>query len=236
MDRRKGKPSDRRVPVAMVEEVLRLYLEVYFDLNLRHFHEKLRGEHGIELSYTWVQKALQGAGLVARGRKRRKHQAAERAASEVRADWGTGRESIRMGTKASEEWSRYAVGAPSQRPNWTNQDCDPFDTVFHICHPGPTSAGRSRSCSPTPLYRAGQAVVAFWGEIQQGTEGETHSLPAGVLVTLRPVSRVCPPRDLAPRCVGSHAVGDGGTILGTITRAVSGVSPADFPSIGWTLP
>jgi transposase len=73
VDRRKGKPSDRRVPVARVEEVLRLYQESYFDLNMRHFHEKLREEHGIELSYTWVQKALQGAGLVARGRKRRKH-------------------------------------------------------------------------------------------------------------------------------------------------------------------
>jgi transposase len=73
VDRRKGKPSDRRVPVAQVEEVLRLYQETYFDLNIRHFHEKLREEHGIELSYTWVQKALQGAGLVARGRRRRKH-------------------------------------------------------------------------------------------------------------------------------------------------------------------
>jgi transposase len=73
VDRRKGKPSDRRVPVARVEEVLRLYRETYFDLNMRHFHEKLGAEHGIELSYTFVQKALQGAGLVARGRKRRKH-------------------------------------------------------------------------------------------------------------------------------------------------------------------
>jgi transposase len=73
VDRRKGKPSDRRVPVAQVEEVLRLYRETYFDLNMRHFHEKLSAEHGIELSYTFVQKALQGAGLVARGRKRRKH-------------------------------------------------------------------------------------------------------------------------------------------------------------------
>jgi transposase len=73
VDRRKGKPSDRRVPLAKVEEVLRLYQETYFDLNIRHFHEKLGEEHGIELSYTWVQKALQGAGLVARGRKRRKH-------------------------------------------------------------------------------------------------------------------------------------------------------------------
>ena len=73
VDRRKGKPSDQRVPVARVEEVLRLYQEVYFDLNIRHFHEKLGEEHGIELSYTWVQKALQGAGLVARGKRRGKH-------------------------------------------------------------------------------------------------------------------------------------------------------------------
>jgi hypothetical protein len=68
-----GKPSDKRIPLATVEEVLRLYQETYFDLNIRHFHEKLGEEHGITLSYTWVQKALQGAGLVARGRKRRKH-------------------------------------------------------------------------------------------------------------------------------------------------------------------
>jgi len=73
VDRRKARPSDKRVPVGKVEEVLRLYREEYFDLNMRHFHEKLKEKHGIELSYTFVQKALQGAGLVARGRKRRKH-------------------------------------------------------------------------------------------------------------------------------------------------------------------
>ena len=73
VDRRKGKPSDKRIPMAKVEQVLRLYQETYFDLNIRHFHEKLDEEHGIKLSYTWVQKALQGAGLVTRGRKRRKH-------------------------------------------------------------------------------------------------------------------------------------------------------------------
>jgi transposase len=72
-DRRKGKPSDKRVPLATAEKVLRLYQESYYDLNIRHFHEKLREEHGIELSYTWVQKALQGAGLVARRKKRGKH-------------------------------------------------------------------------------------------------------------------------------------------------------------------
>jgi transposase len=73
VDRRRARPSDKRVPVGKVEEVLRLYRQEYFDLNMRHFHEKLKEKHGIELSYTFVQKALQGAGLVARGRQRRKH-------------------------------------------------------------------------------------------------------------------------------------------------------------------
>ena len=73
LDRRRGKPSRRRVPVATVEKVFALYREKYFDLNVQHFHEKLRAEHGIQLSYTWVKQALQGAGLVARGRKRGAH-------------------------------------------------------------------------------------------------------------------------------------------------------------------
>src|SRR5262249_11434312 len=72
-DRRKNKASEKRVPLATAEEGLRLYQETYYDLNIRHFHEKLRGEHGIELSYTWVQKALQGAGLVSRRKRRGKH-------------------------------------------------------------------------------------------------------------------------------------------------------------------
>lgn len=57
------------MPVATLERVLELYRERYFDLNVRHFHEKLKGEHAIELSYSWVKGVLQGAGLIARGRK-----------------------------------------------------------------------------------------------------------------------------------------------------------------------
>jgi transposase len=72
-DQRRGKRSIHRVPMQTAEEVLRLYREVYFDLNIRHFHEKLGGEHSIVLSYTWVQKALQGAGLVAKRHKRGPH-------------------------------------------------------------------------------------------------------------------------------------------------------------------
>ena len=63
-DRRTGKPSPKRVPLATVEEILRLYQEQYSDFNVQHFHEKLLEKHQIRLSYTWVKRALQMAGLV----------------------------------------------------------------------------------------------------------------------------------------------------------------------------
>jgi transposase len=72
-DRRRGKPSPKRVALAEVEQVLQLYGEKYFDLNVRHFHEKLVAEHQVKLSYSWVKGLLQGAGLVAKGRKRGVH-------------------------------------------------------------------------------------------------------------------------------------------------------------------
>jgi transposase len=72
-DRRRGKPSRLRVPMETAEKVLALYQKQYFDLNVRHFHEKLREQEGIQLSYSWVKQALQGAGLVARRRKRGPH-------------------------------------------------------------------------------------------------------------------------------------------------------------------
>jgi transposase InsO family protein len=57
----------------MLERVLELYRDRYFDLKVRHFHEKLSGEHPIELSYSWGKGVLQGAGLISRGRKRGQH-------------------------------------------------------------------------------------------------------------------------------------------------------------------
>ena len=72
-DRRLGKPSPKRVPLATVEEILRLYQEQYSDFNVQHFHEKLREKHQIRLSYTWVRRALQMAGLVKKSRKRGIH-------------------------------------------------------------------------------------------------------------------------------------------------------------------
>src|ERR1700692_146262 len=72
-DRRRGKPSPKKVPLAVVEKVLGLYREKYFDLNVRHFHEKLQTEHQVEISYSWVKGLLQGAGMVAQGRQRGVH-------------------------------------------------------------------------------------------------------------------------------------------------------------------
>ena len=73
LDRRRGVPSRRRVSQAQAEQVVSLYREQYFDLNVRHFHEKLVEEHQIGLSYTWVKQALQAASLVKRKSKRGVH-------------------------------------------------------------------------------------------------------------------------------------------------------------------
>jgi transposase len=73
LDRRRGRPSSRRVPLELAERVLALYREKYFDFNVRHFHEKLWEKHGIALSYTWVKLALQGAGLVKKSGRRGVH-------------------------------------------------------------------------------------------------------------------------------------------------------------------
>jgi hypothetical protein len=41
-DRRRGRPGLKRVPLKPAEEVLPLYRQKYFDLKVRHFHQKLR--------------------------------------------------------------------------------------------------------------------------------------------------------------------------------------------------
>jgi transposase len=78
-DRRRHTPSSKRVPVTQVEHVLRLYRERYGPrgghrgFNVRHFHQLARRDHGLTLSYSFVKKALQEAGLVPKGRARGRH-------------------------------------------------------------------------------------------------------------------------------------------------------------------
>ena len=72
-DRRKRRPSPKRVPLKLAERVLRLYRERYSGFNVKHFHDKLKEEHGVVLSYQWVKVALQTAGLVPKGARHEKH-------------------------------------------------------------------------------------------------------------------------------------------------------------------
>lgn len=72
-DRRRQAPSPKRVPVATIEDVLRLYRTTYADCNVQHFHELLAEHHHVTLSYSWVKRALQTAGLVPRGRRAGAH-------------------------------------------------------------------------------------------------------------------------------------------------------------------
>lgn len=72
-DGRRMKPSPRRAPVAEVERILRLYRERYRGFNGRHFYQIARREHGVTLSYTFVKRLLQHAGLLAKSRSRGRH-------------------------------------------------------------------------------------------------------------------------------------------------------------------
>jgi|SRR5215471_1375453 transposase len=54
-----------RVPLPTAEKVLALYQQSYSDLSVRRFQQKLHTDHGIRLNYSWLQQALQGAGLIA---------------------------------------------------------------------------------------------------------------------------------------------------------------------------
>jgi len=70
---RRRQPSPKRVPLETVQRVLALYRDVYADFNVQHFHEVLGEVHQIDLSYSWVKKALQTAGLVPVSKRRGAH-------------------------------------------------------------------------------------------------------------------------------------------------------------------
>jgi transposase len=78
VDKRLQRPSIRRVAAPEVERLLRLYRERYTGFNVRHFHQIVRREHGVTVSYSFLKQTLQAAGLVkthrARGRHRRRRE------------------------------------------------------------------------------------------------------------------------------------------------------------------
>ena len=73
VDRRLGKPSSKRVPAVERERMLELYRETVSRLNIKHFHEHLRRDHGFRWGYTWVKIQLRMEGLVERAKQRGAH-------------------------------------------------------------------------------------------------------------------------------------------------------------------
>lgn len=73
LDLRTSKPSKRRIDYEIVERVLTLFREDYFDFNVKHFHENLLEKHQMQVSYTWVKDLLQKSGYVKRGKGRGGH-------------------------------------------------------------------------------------------------------------------------------------------------------------------
>ena len=62
VDRRLGRPSPRRAPAQMVEEMLSLYRGRYRGWNVKHFHEHLVREHNFAWGYTFTKTRLHAAG------------------------------------------------------------------------------------------------------------------------------------------------------------------------------
>src|SRR5215831_3945401 len=78
-DHRQRTPSPRAVPLAEVQRLLALYRDRYGPrdghpgFNVRHFYQIAQREHGVHVSYSFVKKALQVAGLVSKRRPRGRH-------------------------------------------------------------------------------------------------------------------------------------------------------------------
>jgi len=71
-DRRRRTPSPRRVPVAEVERLLRLFRSATL-ASMAAFYDLVRRDHGLRSVTRSSKRALQGAGLLAKRRARGRH-------------------------------------------------------------------------------------------------------------------------------------------------------------------
>ena len=72
LDQRTFRPSPKRIPERVRDQVKKLYRELYWEWNVKHFHEQL-AKHGIKYQYTWTKNLLQEEGLVQKESKHNKH-------------------------------------------------------------------------------------------------------------------------------------------------------------------
>jgi hypothetical protein len=73
IDRRLGRPCEKRIEAAEVDRMLELYRRVYRGWNVKHFHEHGVREHKFSWGYTWTKTQLHAAGLVERAKRRGAH-------------------------------------------------------------------------------------------------------------------------------------------------------------------
>jgi len=71
-DQRTKRPSPKKAPDTISNQVLKLYKEQYWEWNVKHFHEQL-SKYGIRYAYTWVKNLLQGADYVEVRHRKSKH-------------------------------------------------------------------------------------------------------------------------------------------------------------------
>ena len=73
IDRRLGKPSEKRIEAAAVDRMLELYRTVYGGWNVKHFHEHGVRDHKFTWGYTWTKTFLHSKGLLERAERRGAH-------------------------------------------------------------------------------------------------------------------------------------------------------------------
>ena len=73
IDRRIGKPSNRRAAADEILRMLGLWRDHYADFTVKHFHEQLVKRHGYKLGYTVTKLHLHRTGLVAPAPRRSAH-------------------------------------------------------------------------------------------------------------------------------------------------------------------
>ncbi len=66
-------PQALKISSSVKEEIIKLRRSIYWDFNILHFKEKLKEDHGIDLSYESVRKILLEGGLYEPRRKKKFH-------------------------------------------------------------------------------------------------------------------------------------------------------------------
>jgi transposase len=149
-DKRRLRPSARRLPAGDLEKVLTLYRERYQGFNVRHFHEIARREHGVTLSYSTAKEALQRAGLVKKQRVRGRH----RRRREPRACFG---ELLHLDGSVHP----WFAGDPETRPCLILVSDDATKRILHAAF-YPTESQRAVMTSLAAVLRTEGLPMAFY--------------------------------------------------------------------------